>query len=136
MSEGQRPYLELVKKGSIPTGGEPPHNDGMEARLSGIETRLDRVEQRMDSVDQRLGRVEAKVDHMDRELSQVKWYVIGSTLTILLAMVGTVLGTGIAIQQMTVSTFQAASQQAQQPTQQQPTVIVVPQTPSPASAPR
>lgn len=72
-----------------------------------------------------LASVEAKLGHVDREVSNLKWWLMGSVVTILLTSVGTVIGTGIGIQQMTVATFQAAAQQPQQA--QQPTIIVVPQ---------
>lgn len=102
-----------------PIGGEPsqPHNDPMEARVAVLENRL---------------------DHIDREVSQVKWWVAGSTLTIILTMVATVVGTGVAIQQMTVATFQGAAQVAkdsapapQPPAAPAPIIINVP---APAAA--
>lgn len=89
--------------------------------------------QRLDQLDTRLIRVESRLDHVDREVSNLKWWLLGSVLTIVLTTIGTVIGTGVGIQQMTVATFQAASQ-ATQP-QPQPTVIVVPQPP-PATASR
>lgn len=81
---------------------------------------------------QLLARVETKVDHIDREVSNTKWWIAGSTLTIILAVIATVVATGIGIQQMTVTTFQAAGQQAQPPAPP-PIIINVPQqTPAPA----
>ena len=87
----------------------------------------------------RLIRVEQKLEHIEKEVSSTKWWVAGSTLTIVLAMIATVLGTGVAIQQMTVTTFQAAAAQAS-PAQplQTPIIINVPaqaQQPPPAAPP-
>lgn len=84
---------------------------------------------RLDQFDSRLTRVESKLEHVDREVSNLKWWLLGSVLTIVLTTIGTVIGTGVGIQQMTVATFQAAGQAAQAPAQ--PTVIVIPQTPAP-----
>lgn len=109
--------------------GQPPDNGDMEARFAKIETRLDQV-------DDRLTRVEVKLDHIDKEVSNFKWWVIAQIAAGLLA----VLGTGIAIQQMTVASFQGAAQVAKDaaPAAQsspQPIVITIPQSqPAPAPA--
>lgn len=76
--------------------GQPPDNGDMEARFA------KRIETRLDQVDDRLTRVEVKLDHIDKEVSNFKWWVIAQIAAGLLA----VLGTGIAIQQMTVASFQ------------------------------
>lgn len=97
----------------------------VKTRLGGVEQRLDGVEQRLDGVERRLDRVEVKLEHIDREVSSFKWWVLAQIITALL----TVIGTGIAIQQMTVATFQAAAQQpapAAPVTQQPPIIINVP----------
>lgn len=113
----------------LDVGGEPPDNGAMEARIAKIETRLDQV-------DDRLTRVEVKLDHIDKEVSNFKWWVIAQIAAGLLA----VLGTGIAIQQMTVASFQGAAQVAKDaaPAAQsspQPIVITIPQSqPAPAPA--
>lgn len=104
-----------AKVSSFAGGGGSGHNDGMENRLITLE-------QFADDAKQRLARVETKLDHIDKEVSNFKWWVLAQIVAALL----TVIGTGIAIQQMTVSTFQAAGAQAQ-PTQQQPIIINVPQ---------
>ncbi len=119
-----RMRLRAIEK-SMDGGSTPPHNEDMEKRLSQLEAFADDARQR-------LVRVETKLDHIDREVSQVKWWIVAQILAGLLA----VLGTGVAIQQMTVSTFQAAGAQAPQaaPTQaQQPIIINVP-TASPLPA--
>lgn len=111
---------------SMDGGGGPPHNDVMEQRLTKLEAFADDAKQR-------LVRVEAKLDHVDKEVSQVKWWIVAQIAAGMLA----VLGTGIAIQQMTVSTFQAAGAQAAQPVPPQapqPIIInVPPASPSPAA---
>ncbi len=85
---------------------------------------------RLDRLDARLSGVEGKLTHIDAEVSNTKWWLLGSVVTILLTTVGTVIGTSIGIQQMTVATFQAAGQQQAA----QPTVIVVPQAAAPAAS--
>ena len=93
----------------------------MEARVSKLQDFA--VETR-----ERLARVETKLDHINSEVSSFKWWVIAQIVAGLLA----VLGTGIAIQQMTVASFQGAAQVAKDaapaaPAPQQPIIINVPQ---------
>ncbi|WP_312834774.1 hypothetical protein [Comamonas sp.] len=109
--------------------GEPPHNGGMEARLTALEAFA------QDAKD-RLTRVETKLDHIEKEVGQVKWWIIAQIVAGIVA----VLGTGIAIQQMTVATFQGAAQVAKDATpsapaaaQQPPIIINVPSSAPPAS---
>lgn len=102
---------------------EPPHNDDMDARLTKLEDFA--VEAR-----ERLARVETKLDHVDKEVSQVKWWILAQ----IVAAFATVLGTGIAIQQMTVATFQAAGAQANPPAQAASQPIVVNVTSAPAGS--
>lgn len=112
------PRLRKLEGVAPPGGGGD--NTGMEARIA-------KLEDFAQDTRERLTRVETKLDHIEQEVGQTKWWLIGATLTIILTVIGTVVGTGIGIQQMTVTTFQAASQQAQ-PTPQ-PVVINVPATP-------
>lgn len=104
----------------LPAGGEPPDNHGMETRVSKLEDFA--IETR-----ERLARVETKLDHINTEVSNFKWWVIAQIVAGLLA----VLGTGIAIQQMTVASFQGAAQVAKDAAPpapaQQPIIINVPQ---------
>lgn len=86
---------------------------------------------RLDAMDGRLTRVELKLDLIEHEVSGLKWWLLGSVITIIITVIATVVGTGIGIQQMTVATFQAAAQPAQPAPQ--PTVIVVPAAAVPAS---
>jgi len=97
---------------------EPPEMD--------YATRISSLESFAADARERTVRVETKIDHIGTEVSQMKWWFLGTIVT----MIVTVLGTSVAIQQMTVATFQAAGQ-AQQPAQ--PTVIVVPAAAAPAS---
>lgn len=96
----------------------------VKTRLDGVQKHLDGVDRRLDGVEQRLDRVEVKLEHIDREVSNFKWWVLAQIITALL----TVIGTGIAIQQMTVATFQAAAQQSAlpAPAAQPPIIIHVP----------
>lgn len=113
----------------LDVGGEPPDNGIMENRVAKIEDRLNQL-------DGRLTRVEVKIDHIDKEVSNFKWWLIGAIITIML----TVLGTSIGIQQMTVATFQGAAQVAKDaaPAAQpapQPIIINIPPAVAAPAAP-
>lgn len=73
-----------------------------------MEARVTKVEQFAAATSDRLARMETKLDRVVHDVGQWKWFALGAVLTIVLA----VLGTGIAIQQMTVTTFQAAAEAA------------------------
>ena len=88
--------------------------------------RLARVEVKMDHMELKLNHVEAKLDHIATDVSQFKWWALGSVVAVVLA----VIATGFSIQQMTVQTFQAAGQHVQSP--QQPIIINVPSAEKPA----
>jgi hypothetical protein len=124
--EGGRDASRAAPKDRSNTGGD----DGGTIPPMDTTARLDRVEARLDGVEKRLDRVEVKLDHLGGEVSNLKWWLLGTTATVILTVIATVVGTGIGIQQMTVTTFQAAL--AQPTATQQPTVIVVP---SPAAQP-
>lgn len=118
-----KPDNILPFRGPIQGGGDPPHNGDMNT------ARIIKLEEFAEDAKQRLTRVETKLDHIEKEVSNFKWWLLGAIITILL----TVLGTGIGIQQMTVSTFQAAGAQSQSaPAQQPPIIINVPAAPAPA----
>lgn len=107
------------------TGGSG-HNDGMEARVGKLEDFAHEARER-------LARVETKIDHIDKEVSNFKWWVVAQIVAGLLA----VLGTGIAIQQMTVASFQGAAQVAKDAApvvapSPQPIIINVPAQAQPA----
>ncbi|WP_428141365.1 hypothetical protein [Delftia acidovorans] len=113
--------------GGLGKSGGPPHNEEMEHRLAQLEAFADDAKQR-------LVRVETKLDHIDKEVGQVKWWIVAQMVAGMLAVVGT----GIAIQQMTVSTFQAAGAQAAPPSppQTQPPIIINVPPASAAPAPQ
>ncbi|MDD0837880.1 hypothetical protein PSQ40_04780 [Curvibacter sp. HBC61] len=75
-------------------------------------------------MESRVSALEAKLDHIEKEVSATKWWLAGSTVTIVLTMIAAVLGTGVAIQQMTVATFQAAGAQAAPAQPPQPPIII------------
>ena len=87
----------------------------MEARLSEVEKAIVRIDGRFELIFDRMD--STKVDmHLWRTESRVaarefKYWTIGSVIVIVTAVVATAVG----IQQMTVATFQAASQQAVSP---------------------
>lgn len=100
--------------------GEPPDNGSMEPRII-------KLEEFAQEARERFARVETKLDHIDKEVSNFKWWVIAQIVAGLLA----VLGTGIAIQQMTVASFQGAAQVAKDAAPAAPppppNIIIVPQ---------
>lgn len=123
--DAQRRLRDIERK--MANGGGPPHNDDMNT------ARIIKLEEFAEDAKQRLTRVETKLDHIEKEVSNFKWWLLGAIITILL----TVLGTGIGIQQMTVSTFQAAGAQNQPaPAQQPPIIINVPAAAAPTASPQ
>lgn len=117
--------------GGTGNSGDPPHNED-------VEHRVGKLEEFAQEARERLVRVETKLDHIDKEVSQFKWWVAGSAIAIVLAMIAAVLGTGVAIQQMTVASFQGAAQVAKDaapaaPQQPAPIIIQVPAPATPAS---
>ncbi|MEZ2740894.1 hypothetical protein [Comamonas jiangduensis] len=114
------------EKTSYANGGSGGYDDGM-------DTRITKLENFAEDAKQRLARVETKLDHIDKEVSSFKWWLFGAVLTVVLTVIGTVVGTGVGIQQMTVSTFQAAGAQAQTANhtpQPAPIVIQIPTLPA------
>jgi len=114
------------KNTSHDNGGGGGDNGGMD------QTRIIKLEEFADDAKQRLTRVEIKLDTIEKEVSNFKWWLLGAIITIML----TVLGTGIGIQQMTVSTFQAAGAQSHPAVQQPPIIINIPAAASTAPAPQ
>lgn len=84
---------------------------------------------------ERLTRVETKLDHIDKEISNAKWFVLGGVLTIIVTVITTVIATGIGIQQMTVTTFEAAGKATATGTANPIIINVPPAAPAPAAAP-
>ena len=77
-------------------------------------------------------RIEISLGHVEKEVGNFKWWVIAQIVAALL----TIIGTGIAIQQMTVATFQAAAAHvAPAQAQQAPIIINVPAAPAAAPVP-
>ena len=121
-------FLELLSQfNSLPEketthdgGNGGGHNGGMDS------TRIIRLEEFADDAKQRLTRVETKLDNIEKEVSNFKWWVVAQ----IVAAIVTVVGTSIAIQQMTVSTFQAAGAQAQSPQQASTPNIIINVPPS------
>ena len=110
---------------ALKSGGEPPHNGDMEARVLKLEDFA--LETR-----DRLTRIEISLGHVEKEVGNFKWWVIAQIVAALL----TIIGTGIAIQQMTVATFQAAAAHvAPAQAQQAPIIINVPAAPAAAPVP-
>lgn len=85
-----------------------------------MDGRVSRLEDLAGDARERLARIETKLEQVAHDTGQWKWFLVGAAVTLALAIIGT----GVSIQQMTVSTFQAAGQQAQQPTTAPPSVII------------
>ncbi len=126
-------YNNLVKLASSgggmpPVGGAPRADDGDNGPM---DYRVANLEAFAADAKERLARVETKIDHIGQEVSNFKWWMAGAILTILV----TVAGTAIGIQQMTVTTFQAAGEARASGTAQ-PIVIQIPAAPpAPQAAP-
>ncbi|HSV79061.1 MAG TPA: hypothetical protein VLK85_07610 [Ramlibacter sp.] len=127
---GEDPRLEIDPPSPGEPGGRSAEQPPSPRREPAHEERVARLEELSGNARERLARLETKLDHVARDAAQWKWLLIGAGLTIVLAIVGT----GILIQTMTVSTFQAAARQAQPP--QQPVIINVPPPTAPAASRR
>lgn len=120
--------FDCYERASIPTEPQPSFDGGNGGGDNGgmeLTERVAHLETGMTEVKTRLDRVEVRLEHIEREVSNTKWWILGQIVAGLL----TVIGTGIAIQQMTVATFQAAGAQAA-PAQPTPIVIQVPAAPT------
>lgn len=105
---------------------DPPGGGGddgrMEARLSEVEKAIIAISGRLDRIGDRLDTISGSVNEVKGSVSGFKWQVFAAAIAVILAVVAT----GVSIQQMTVSTFQAAGQAGESKTPGQPTIIVVP----------
>lgn len=107
-------------------GGHGPYDGGMEQRVAALEGFASDAKEK-------LTRIETKLEHIEKEVSNFKWWVVAQIAAGFIA----VIGTGVAIQQMTVATFQAAGAQASPPQQAQPPIIInVPGGQAAAAAPQ
>lgn len=95
---------------SLASGGEPPHHVLMEHRITALETRLDTI----------LPTLATKADISDVR-GDIKGWMLGTVLTIIVAMIGTII------------TLSHASREAPYPAVQQPPVII--QVPYPTQTP-
>lgn len=120
-------FEEVDSRFDGPPGGG--NNGDMDARIS-------RLEDFAEKTSERLTRVETTLEHIEHEVTQTKWWLIGSTLTIILTVIATVIGTGVGIQQMTVATFQAAANNTPVPASPAPIIINVPAAPSAVQEPK
>ena len=121
--------LEKMRR-DMGNGGKPPpidppdgadDNDGMDSRVANLEAFAADAKER-------LARVETQLDHIAKEISNAKWFVLGGVLTIIVTVITTIVATGVGIQQMTVTTFEAAGKASASGTAQ-PIVIQIPAVP-------
>jgi hypothetical protein len=126
----QTPSLASADPTSFSTGG------GGGGSIPTVENaeRINRLEAFASSSVERLARIETKLDHVGTEASQLKWWVLGSMVTVMLTVIATVIATGVGIQQMTVATFVAATQLAKDaaPQAAKPDPATSAQAPAPA----
>lgn len=95
----------------------------MEQRVGELEKAVVRIDGRLDGVNVRLDAVLDKLNGIQDSVKNFKWQVLAAAIAIMLAAFGML----FTVQQMTVSTFQAAGQSQQAPAPAQPpTIIVVP----------
>lgn len=107
--------------------GGGPDDPSMEHRLSEVEKAIIRIDGKFDVVTARFEHVDSTLNEIKVGVIGFKWHVFTAALTVIVA----VIATGIAIQQMTVTTFQAAAQQPSPPAQQAPVIINVPSAAQP-----
>ncbi len=126
-------YDFLPRKPHRPPGGtKPPEGGGGgTGDNGGVEQRVANLETFAADAKERLTRVETKLDHIEREVGQVKWWIVAQIIAGVLA----VLGTGVAIQQMTVATFEAAGKANVSSTVPPIIINVPPAAPATATAP-
>lgn len=86
---------------AVDSGGGGGHDDFMEARLSEVEKAIVRIDGKLDRIDDRF-------DQIIDSLKNLKWQLLASVVAVWLG----VWGSSIAIQQMTVASFQAAGERA------------------------
>lgn len=96
----------------------------------GMEQRVAALEGFASDAKDKLTRIETKLEYIEKEVSNFKWWVVAQIAAGFIA----VIGTGVAIQQMTVATFQAAGAQANPPQPAQPPIIITVPSSQPAAA--
>lgn len=120
--------FHLVTNGSTESETiDPPGGGGDDG---GMGPRITALEGVVAALSEQMNVIAPKVEHIDREVSNFKWWGLGAILTLVI----TLIGTALTVQQMTVTTFQAAAQQAtpqppQAQHQVQPIIIQIPAVP-------
>lgn len=142
LDEIENTWNEFLSRNGVGNGGKRPPTPPAKNRDSGdnepMEQRVSAIENKLAGIDQRLVGVEVKLGHIDTEVTNLKWYLLGAALTVVVTVIATVIGTGYGIQQMTVQTFQAAGQERAAPAPAQavqPIVIQPPAQQPPAAQP-
>jgi hypothetical protein len=103
----------------------------------GVEDRLRHVERKVDQIEVTLQHMNEKLDRIGASVSTWKWQFLVASIAVVLSIIAF----GVTIQQMTVTTFQAAAQAegktpAVAPAQIPPIIINVPPAAAPVPAPR
>lgn len=126
----QAEIAEIVKPTVVPAAMRNDNHHMEYVSRPEFDAKIEAMEARMDG---RVARIDGKLDLMMERLQDAKqsttnlrWWLVGAAVTVLVACVATAIG----IQQMTVTTFQAASQQPAAA----PVVIQVPTIPAPTPA--
>lgn len=63
------PLTTVAGSDYVAGSGPPPHDPGMEARVTAIESRLDRIEVKIDKFDERLRSVETGISALDAKMT-------------------------------------------------------------------
>ena len=89
MNDPQRRVAELISldrhrqlKRSLPPGGEPPYDGGMEARVTALEKAAADVRERLARIETRLEATATKADVNEATVTQIRW-MVGSGLALL-----------------------------------------------------
>lgn len=61
-------------KGSLPSGGGPPYDGGMEQRVSKLEDKMDKVQDTLSDIRVILARMEGRFDCIDERMSHLPTY--------------------------------------------------------------
>ena len=96
------PFAATAPKTDNPPMAGPTQEE-LDAKLQLIEAKMDA---RLASIEGKFDLLFYRMDEMGKGVSNLKWWILGAALSIVVAAVAT----GVGIQQMTVTTFQAAAQ--------------------------
>jgi hypothetical protein len=86
-TEANRLHAQLEALRRTHSGGEPPYDGGMEARVSKLEEFAVEVRDRLARIETRMDSFVTKAD-LHQELHSMTWRIIGSTIGLGIALIG------------------------------------------------